>query len=340
MESLHDNKEQNGFIIYHSKDGKINVALMTSDGNVWLSQKQIATLFDTSVPNINLHISNVLKENELDGNSVIKQYLTTASDGKDYNVAYYSLQMIIAIGFRVRGIRGTQFRQWANQHLSEYLVKGFTMDDERLKNPNGRPDYFDELLSRIRDIRASEKRFYQKLRDLFKLSSDYETKEKATQMFYAETQNKLLYAVTGQTAAEIIRNRADENKPNMGLTVWKGNIVRKGDIVIAKNYLDNDEIDKLNRLVTIFLESAEMRVKERKDLTLDYWRKNVDAMLSFQGMELLIGKGSVSHSDMEKYVKSVYERFDKKRKAYQAQLADEEDNKLLDDLQNMIDNVK
>ena len=156
----------------------------------------------------------------------------------------------------------------------------------------------------------------------------------------AETQNKLLYAVTGQTAAEIIRNRADENKPNMGLTVWKGNIVRKGDIVIAKNYLDNDEIDKLNRLVTIFLESAEMRVKERKDLTLDYWRKNVDAMLSFQGMELLIGKGSVSHPDMEKYVKSVYERFDKKRKAYQAQLADEEDNKLLDDLQNMIDNVK
>ena len=214
------------------------------------------------------------------------------------------------------------------------------MDDERLKNPNGRPDYFDELLSRIRDIRASEKRFYQKLRDLFKLSSDYETKEKATQMFYAETQNKLLYAVTGQTAAEIIRNRADENKPNMGLTVWKGDIVRKGDIVIAKNYLDNEEIDKLNRLVTIFLESAEMRVKERKDLTLDYWRKNVDAMLSFQGMELLIGKGSVAHLDMEKYVKSVYERFDKKRKAYQAQLADEEDNKLLDDLQNMIDDIK
>jgi hypothetical protein len=227
IESLHNNEEQSNFIIYHSKDGKINVALMTNDGNVWLSQKQIATLFATSVPNINLHISNILKEGELDGNSVIKQYLTTASDGKEYNVTYYSLQMIIAIGFRVRGIRGSQFRQWANQHLSEYLVKGFTIDDERLKNPNGRPDYFDELLSRIRDIRASEMRFYKKLRDLFKLSSDYETKEKATQMFYAETQNKLLYAVTGYTAAEIIRNRADENKPNMGLTVWKGDIVRK-----------------------------------------------------------------------------------------------------------------
>lgn len=341
IESLHNNnEEQNGFIIYHSKDGKINVSLMTTDGNVWLSQKQIATLFATSVPNINLHISNILKENELDANSVIKQYLTTASDGKDYNVTYYSLQMIIAIGFRVRGIRGTQFRQWANLHLSEYLVKGFTIDDERLKNPNGRPDYFDELLSRIRDIRASEKRFYQKLRDLFKLSSDYETREKATQMFFAETQNKLLYAVTGNTAAEIIKNRADENKPNMGLTVWKGDIVRKGDIIIAKNYLDKDEIDKLNRLTTIFLESAEMRVKERKDLTLDFWRNNVDALLNYQGQELLIGKGSVSHSDMEKYVKAVYERFDKKRKAYQAQLADEEDNKLLDDLQNIIDDIK
>ena len=204
--------EQNDVIIYHSKDGKINVALMTRDGNVWLSQQQIATLFGTSVPNVNMHISNILKERELSADSVIKNYLTTASDGKPYDVMYYSLQMIIAIGFRVRGVRGTQFRQWANAHLSEYLVKGFTMDDERLKNPDGRPDYFDEMLQRIRDIRASEKRFYQKLRDLFLLSSDYEAKEKATQMFFAETQNKLLYAVTGHTAAEIIVERADAEK--------------------------------------------------------------------------------------------------------------------------------
>lgn len=179
--------------------------------------------------NVGQHISNILKENELDANSVVKNYFTTASDGKQYNVTYYSLPMIIAIGFRVRGIRGTQFRQWANLHLAEYMIKGFTMDDERLKNPDGRPDYFDELLARVRDIRASEKRFYQKLRDLFKLSSDYEAREKATQMFYAETQDKLLYAVTGRTAAEIIVDRADEKSPNMGLTVWKGNIVRKGD---------------------------------------------------------------------------------------------------------------
>lgn len=210
------------------------------------------------------------------------------------------------------------------------------MDDERLKNPDGRPDYFDELLLRIRDIRASEKRFYQKLRDLFKLSSDYEAKEKATQMFFAETQNKLLFAVTHHTAAEIIVSRADEAEPNMGLTTWKGSIVRKGDIFIAKNYLNEDEIDTLNRLVTLFLESAELRVKERKDLTLDFWRENVKMLLSFQGKELLVGNGSVSNSEMEEHVRAIYEKFDAKRKAYDAQLADEEDMKLLEDLEDDI----
>lgn len=313
---------------------------MNCDGNVWLNQAQIATLFATSKQNVGQHISNILKENELDANSVVKNYFTTASDGKQYNVTYYSLPMIIAIGFRVRGIRGTQFRQWANLHLAEYMIKGFTMDDERLKNPDGRPDYFDELLARVRDIRASEKRFYQKLRDLFKLSSDYEAREKATQMFYAETQNKLLYAVTGRTAAEIIVDRADEKSSNMGLTVWKGNIVRKGDITTAKNYLHEDEIDKLNRLTTIFLESAEMRVKEKKDLTLSFWQKNVDALLTFQGQNLLEGKGTVSHSQMERYVTNIYERFNKRRKEYEAELADQEDNNLLDDLQNKIDEIK
>lgn len=328
--------EQNDVIIYHSKDGKINVALMTRDGNVWLSQQQIATLFGTSVPNVNMHISNILKERELSADSVIKNYLTTASDGKPYDVMYYSLQMIIAIGFRVRGVRGTQFRQWANAHLSEYLVKGFTMDDERLKNPDGRPDYFDEMLQRIRDIRASEKRFYQKLRDLFHLSSDYEAKEKATQMFFAETQNKLLYAVTDHTAAEIIVERADAEKPNMGLTSWKGSVVRKADIVIAKNYLQMEEIDKLNRLVNIFLESAELRVKDRKDLTLDYWRDNVNGLLSFQGQKILNGNGSVSNSVMENHVKHVYETFDSRRKVYEAELADQEDLKLLEELEQRV----
>ena len=261
------NNEQ-GLIIYNTPDGRSKVALMARDGMVWLNQQNIAELFGTSKQNISWHIANVLKDNELDKDSVVKDYLTTAIDGKPYHVLFYSLPMIIAIGYRVKGIRGIQFRQWATEHLSEYLVKGFTMDDERLKNPDGRPDYFDELLLRIRDIRASEKRFYQKIRDLFALSSDYDKTDKATQMFFAETQNKLLYAVTHNTAAELIYHRADSKKPNMGLTAWKGTIVRKGDIIIAKNYLSEEEIDTLNRLVTIFLEVAELRVKERKDLTL------------------------------------------------------------------------
>lgn len=211
---------------------------------------------------------------------------------------------------------------------------------ERLKNPDGRPDYFDELLQRIRDIRASEKRFYQKLRDLFKLSSDYEAREKATQMFFAEAQNKLLYAVTGNTAAEIVMQRADETLPNMGLMTWKGSVVRKGDVIIAKNYLVKDEIDKLNRLVMLFLESAELRVKERKDLTLDYWRSNVDALLTFQGQAVLKGNGQVSNGEMEAYAKEVYCRFDERRKKMDAQNADEEDLRFLENLENEIKNKK
>ena len=331
-------KEQHDIIIYSTPDGKTNVSLMTRDGKVWLNQSQISDLFGTSVPNICYHIANILKENELDANSVIKDYLITASDGKTYNVLCYSLEMILAIGYRVRSIRGVQFRQWATRHLSEYLIKGFVMDDERLKNPNGRPDYFDELLQRIRDIRSSEKRFYQKLRDLFKLSSDYETKEKATQMFYAETQNKLLYAVTHNTAAEIVSLRADASKPNMGLTSWKGSIVRKADIVVAKNYLFEEEIDKLNRLVMLFLESAELRVKDRKCLTLDFWRGNVDSLLSFQGYDILQGNGSVSNAEMEKYARMVYDKFDNRRKLREAEEADAEDLKWLEDLQNRINN--
>ena len=197
------NARQN-IIIYNTDDGKASVALFAKDGMVWMNQNQLAELFDTSVPNISMHISNILKEGELAQVSVIKDYLTTATDGKEYNVSFYSLEMILAIGFRVKSKRGTQFRIWANRNLKEYMVKGFLMDDERLKNPDGRPDYFDELLARIRDIRASEKRFYQKVRDLFALSSDYDATDKATQMFFAETQNKLLFAVTGKTAAEVI----------------------------------------------------------------------------------------------------------------------------------------
>ncbi|MFZ0595750.1 MAG: RhuM family protein, partial [Flavobacterium sp.] len=241
--------EKQEFIFYNTADGRANVILLAKDGDVWMNQNQLAELFDTSKQNISLHVVNILKEKELDKKSVVKDYLTTASDGKKYNVTFYSLAMILAIGFRVRGKRGTQFRQWANQNLQEYMIKGFVIDDERLKNPNGRCDYFDELLERIRDIRASEKRFYQKVRDLFTLSSDYDATDKATQMFFADTQNKMLYAITGKTAAEIIVSRANADEPNMSLTNWKGNIVRKQDIYIAKNYLTVDEIDTLNRFV-------------------------------------------------------------------------------------------
>ena len=328
--------QSSNIIIYNTADGQASVALYARDGKIWLNQQQMAELFATSKQSISHHIINILKEKELDLDSVVKHYLTTASDGKQYDVVFYALEMILAVGYRVRGVRGTQFRQWATRHLSEYLVKGFTMDDERLKNPDGRPDYFDELLERIRDIRASEKRFYQKLRDLFKLSSDYEAREKATQMFFAETQNKLLYAVTHQTAAEIIVARADADKPNMGLTTWKGSVVRKGDIIVAKNYLEVEEIDKLNRIVNLFLESAELRVKERKDLTLDFWRENVKGLLSFQGLDILTNNGNVSNLQMEEYVRSVYAQFDARRKSYEAQLADEEDLKLLDDLEKEI----
>ncbi len=328
--------DQPNIIIYRTADGKSSVALFAKDGKVWLSQQQMAELFATSKPNISMHIANILKEKELNEISVVKKFLTTAADGKNYNVVFYSLEMIIAVGYRVRGLRGTQFRQWATEHLTEYLVKGFTMDDERLKNPDGRPDYFDELLQRIRDIRASEKRFYQKLRDLFSLSSDYVKEDKATQMFFAETQNKLLYAITHQTAAELIVTRADINKPNMGLTTWKGSIVRKGDVITAKNYLLKDEIDDLNRLVDIFLTSAEMRVKERRDLTLDYWRNNVDALLTFQGKDILQGKGEVSNASMESIAHKVYDEFNAKRKQLEAKQADADDLKMLEDIENQI----
>ena len=323
------NQSKSNIIIYNTIDGKASVVLYAHDGSVWMNQNQLAELFDTSKQTISYHIINILKERELDVNSVVKDYLTTALDGKKYEVTFYSLEMIMAIGFRVRSKRGTQFRIWANQHLTEYLVKGFTMDDERLKNPNGRPDYFDELLERIREIRASEKRFYQKVRDLLALSSDYDKTDKATQMFFAETQNKLLYAVTGQTAAEIIVGRADASKPNMALTSWQGSIVRKGDIYTAKNYLRQEEIDVLNRLTTMFLDSAELRVRERKDLTLRFWRETVDSLLNFQGKVVLQGAGSISNKQMEEYVDAIYEEFNKRRKALAIAEAEQTDADLL-----------
>lgn len=331
------NKE-NKIIIYNTADGKASVSLYAKDGSVWMNQNQLAELFDTSKQNIGQHISNILKEGELHEDSVVNNYFTTAADGKEYKVTFYSLEMILAIGFRVRGKRGTQFRIWANRNLREYMVKGFVMDDERLKNPDGRPDYFDELLERIRDIRASEKRFYQKVRDLFALSSDYDPSDKATQMFFAETQNKLLFAVTGKTAAEIIVSRANAEDSNMALTSWKGSIVRKQDIFTAKNYLTKDEIDTLNRLVVLFLESAELRAKNRMDITLKFWYDNVDKILEFQDKSILRHAGSISNKEMEAEVRKIYAQFDKKRKEYKAFQADKDDLEELKQLEEKIKN--
>ena len=247
---------------------------------------------------------------------------------------FYNLDMILAIGFRVRSARGIQFRQWANSTLKEYLIKGFVLDAERLKNPDGRPDYFDELLAQIRDIRASEKRFYQKLRDLFALSVDYDKTDKATNLFFADIQNKLLYGVTGMTAAEIVVSRADASKPNMALTSWSGSRVRKVDIVIAKNYLNADEIDSLNRLVAIFLDTAEFRAKQNRTLTMDYWRETADKLLINNDVPLLRGHGRYSNNAMREKVSAIYDEFDTNRKRCDALQADHDDmvelNKELD----------
>lgn len=333
-------KEENNIIIYTTADGKASVALFARDGNVWMNQAQLAELFDTSKQNISLHIKNILEDNELRGNSVVKDYLTTASDGKEYNITFYSLDMILAVGYRVRSKRGIQFRQWATRNLSEFIVKGFVMDDDRLKNPDGRVDYFDELLERIRDIRASEKRFYQKVRDLFSLSSDYDPTDKATQMFFAEAQNKLLYATTHKTAAELIVKRADADKLNMGLSTWKGSIVRKQDITVAKNYLTEDELDSLNRLVVIFLETAELRAKRKQDLTMRFWQENLDKIIAFNDLQVLDNPGKISHKQMERKVREQYEIFDEKRKKQAAAEADHIDLEELKALERKIKNKK
>ena len=309
-------------IIYNTADGKAEIKLYADNGTVWLTQAQIAELFTKNISTISRHIANIFDENEIEEKSNLR-FMQIANSDKP--VALYSLDVILAVGFRVRSPRGTQFRQWANNTLKEYLQKGFILDKDRLKNPDGRPDYFDELLEQIRDIRASEKRFYQKLRDLFALSSDYKVTERATSLFFADTQNKLLFGVTRKTAAEIIATRANADAPNMALTSWSGSIVRKADVIVAKNYLTSDEIDVLNRLVTIFLESAELHVKMRKDLTLDFWRASVDKLLLDYGVPLLHSHGKVTMEQAQIHARKIYEEFDARRKAFDAAQADELD---------------
>ncbi len=324
-------------ILYRTEDGKNEVNLLSRDGMVWLNQSQMAELFATSIPNINTHINNVLRDKELSADSVIKDYLMTATDGKRYTVKFYSLEMIMAVGFRVRSMRGVQFRQWANAHLSSYLRKGFVIDRQRLMNPDGRPDHFDELLEEIRYIRASEKRFYQKIRDLFSLADDYDKDDKAIQMFFAESQNKFLYAVTRKTAAEIIMQRADATKENMGLTSWEGRRVNKADVIIAKNYLLKDELDILNRIVTIFLDSAELRAKLRQSTTIGFWKENIDLILTSNGFPVLNSRGNRGSAQAEEMARAEYEKFKAWRKRVAAIEADIEDS---DELKKIDEAVK
>jgi hypothetical protein len=240
-------------------------------------------------------------------------------------VTLYNLDAILAVGYRVRSPRGVQFRRWASTILKEYLLKGFAMDDERLKNPDGRPDHFDEMLERIRGIRASEKRFYQKVRDLFTLSTDYDKTDRTTQQFFASVQNVLLYAVTRQTAAELITARANPADAHFGLLAWKGDQVRKADILVAKNYLSEDEIDTLNRLVVIFLETAELRAKNRQETRMSFWKENIDQIVTSNGFPLLEGFGQISHEQMETSTNALYLDFDARRKKQEAIEADQQD---------------
>ena len=326
-------------ILYTTEDGRSQIKLRAQEQTVWLTQLEMAELFDATKQNISLHLKNIFEDGELDAAATVKESLTVQIEGSRQvrrPVTLYNLDAILAVGYRVRSPRGMQFRRWASTILKEYLTKGFVMDDERLKNPDGRPDYFDEMLARIRDIRASEKRFYQKVRDLFALSSDYDKTDKATQVFFATVQNLLIYAVTQKTAAELITARANPADPHFGLLAWKGDKVRKTDIVVAKNYLTEDEIDTLNRLVVIFLETAELRAKSKQETRMSFWKQNVDQIITSNGFPLLTHAGSISHDQMEARTGELYQQFDQGRKRVEALEADQQDEADLQALETRI----
>jgi hypothetical protein len=326
----------NDIILYTTDDGRSQIKLRAKDHTVWLTQKEMAQLFDVSTDNVGLHLKNLFEDGELEKNSVTEDSSVTAADGKKYLTKLYNLDAILAVGYRVRSPRGVQFRRWASTVLKEFLLKGFAMDDERLKNPDGRPDYFDEMLARIRDIRASEKRFYQKVRDLFALSSDYDKTDAATQVFFAAVQNLLIFAVTQKTAAELITARANPADPHFGLLTWQGNKVRKSDILVAKNYLTEDEIDTLNRLVVIFLETAELRAKSKQETRMSFWKQNVSQIITNNGFPLLTNAGSISHERMETRTGELYLKFDQQRKEREAAEADQQDEAELKALETKI----
>lgn len=302
------------FLIYTTPDGEKQIQVRLIDETVWLSQKLMAELFQKDVRTINEHILNVFAENELpQDESVIRKFRITASDGKNYDTNFYSLDMIISVGYRVKSLRGTQFRQWATQRIKEYLIKGFTINTEYLKNPEGK-DYFEELLKEIREIRASEKRFYAKIKDIYATSVDYDKTADVTRDFFAMVQNKMLWAVTGQTAAEIIHSRANADEINMGLTTWNGKKLLAPDVIIAKNYLKKDEMEKLDRLTVMYLDYAELQAERRIPMTMVDWATKLDGLLSLNEMEILTHKGKISKELAEKKAKAEYHKYDEKRR--------------------------
>ena len=324
-------------ILYTTEDGQASIKLRAEEGSVWLSQLEMAELFATTKQNVSLHIKNILAEGEQPG-ATVKEYLTVQTEGSRSvrrTTQLYNLEMILAVGYRVRSPRGTQFRQWATRHLAEFLVKGFVMDDARLKDPAGW-DYFDELLERIRDIRASEKRFYQKVRDIYATAVDYDKGGEAARLFFKKVQNKMLWAVTGHTAAELIAARADADKPNMGLTAWAGERVRQKDATIAKNYLGQPEVDELNRIVTMYLDYAEDQARRRKTMTMAEWEEKLDAFLAFNEREVLTHAGKLRAEVAEKLALERYAEFDAHRREAERLAADEEDLRQLAEIERAL----
>tara|TARA_R100000005_G_scaffold96162_1_gene81128 strand:- start:19238 stop:20263 length:1026 start_codon:yes stop_codon:yes gene_type:complete len=314
-------------ILYRTEDGATTIGLRAVDGTVWLSQREMAELFDKDVRTVNEHIQNIFSEGECDPEATVRKFRIVQTEGArqvEREVESYNLDVILSVGYRVRSPRGTQFRRWATTVLREFLVKGFAMDDERLKQAE-QWDYFDEWLARIRDIRASEKRFYQKVRDLYATAIDYDKTSEQAQAFFKKVQNKMLWAVTGKTAAELIEARSDPKAPNMGLTSWRGAIVRKGDVGTAKNYLKSEEVDELNRIVVMYLDYAEDQAKRRRPVTMAEWADKLDAFLSFNDRDVLTHAGKLQATVAQKLAAERFEVFDAQRKAAEALAADEAD---------------
>ena len=316
------NNNPQSLALFTSRDGQVRLQLKLVEQSLWLTQRQIAELFEKSPPTINEHLKNIYDEGELDPASTIRKFRTVALEGSrdvERLLDHYNLEAVLAVGYRVRSNRGTQFRQWATQVLKEYLVKGFAMDDERLKNPDKdiSGDYFDELLERIRDIRASERRFYQKITDIYATASDYNNRAAISQQFFASVQNKLHWAIHGHTAAELIVERADSAKPNMGLTSWQGNRVGKGDVAIAKNYLTQEELSSLNRIVTMYLDYAENQASKRRPMTMQDWAEKLDAFLVFNEHQVLQAAGKVTAEVAKQLAEKTFEAFAEQRRLEQ-----------------------